>query len=194
MIVKQVRATMKRLKGFDYTKPYFYMVTLKRDRGLLPFSEITREKEPPKDEKGRGRYLIANELTAAVAQVIREFHTKWWGLWPIDCFIVMPDHIHLLIHIKDTGDQLALGKYVYQLMKALTAVYWGMADGTAAAGMASTGPKTMAPMALATKAVWILRLGARGMARNFMATRRAIISAANTSIRVSFISAKASFQ
>lgn len=129
--LKLTKATMKRLKGFDYTKPYFYMVTLKRVKGLRPFCEITKEKEPPKDEKGRGRCLIANELTAAFARVIREFHTKWWGLWPIDCFIVMPDHIHLMIHIKDTGDQLALGKYVYQLMKALTAVYWGMADGTA---------------------------------------------------------------
>ena len=121
---KLTKATMKRLKGFDYTKPYFYMVTLKRVKGLRTFCEITKEKEPPSDAKGRVRYLVANELTAAFARVIREFHTKWWGLWPIDCFIVMPDHIHLLIHIKDTGDQLALGKYVYQLMKALAVVYW----------------------------------------------------------------------
>ena len=99
---------MKRLKGFDYSKPYFYMVTLKRVKGLRPFCEITKEKEPPSDTKGRVRYLVANEITEEFAQVIREFHTKWWGLWPIDCFIVMPDHLHLLIHIKDTGDQLAL--------------------------------------------------------------------------------------
>ena len=122
--LKLTKATMKRLRGFDYKKPYFYMVTLKRVKGLRSFCEITKEKKPPKDEKGRGRYLIADELTAAFARVIREFHTKWWGLWPIDCFIVMPDHIHLLIHIKNTGDQLALGKYVYQLMKALTVAYW----------------------------------------------------------------------
>ena len=121
---KLTKTTMKRLQGFDYTKPYFYMVTLKRVKGLQPFCEITKEKVSPKDAKGRGRYLIANELTTAFARVIREFHLKWWGLWPIDCFIIMPDHLHLLIHIKDTGDQLALGKYVYQLMKALTAAYW----------------------------------------------------------------------
>ncbi len=45
--------TMKRLKGFDYTKPYFYMVTLKRVKGLAPFCEITKEVEPPKDAQGR---------------------------------------------------------------------------------------------------------------------------------------------
>ncbi len=36
----------------------------------------------------------------------------------------MPDHIHLLIRIKDTGDQMPLGSYVYQLMKALAVEYW----------------------------------------------------------------------
>ena len=118
------KKTMKRLKGFDYTKPYFYMVTLKRLKGLRPFCEITKEKEPPKDAKGRSCHLSANELTEAFSRVIREFHAKWWGLWPIECFIIMPDHLHLLIHIKDTGDQMALGKYVYQLMKALAVEYW----------------------------------------------------------------------
>jgi hypothetical protein len=125
--VKLTKATIKRLKGFDYTKPYFYMVTLKRVKGLRPFCEITKEKDPPKDAHGRVRYLIANELTNAFSQVIHEFHAKWWGLWPIECFIIMPDHLHLLIHIKGTGDQLALGKYVYQLMKALTEAYWDVA-------------------------------------------------------------------
>ena len=127
---------MKRLKGFDYTKPYFYMVTLKRVKGLKPFGEITKEKEPPKDAEGRPRYLVANAITEAFVKVIREFHTKWRGLWPIECFTVMPDHLHLLVHLKDSGDQLALGKYVYQLMKALTAAYWGMADSGMALGMA----------------------------------------------------------
>jgi hypothetical protein len=40
------KATMKRLKGFDYRKPYFYMVTLKRLDGLLAFSQITEEAGP----------------------------------------------------------------------------------------------------------------------------------------------------
>ena len=64
-----------------------------------------------------------------------------------------------------------------------------MADTTA-----TTGPKTIAPSALATMAVLIFRLGARGMATSFSATRMAIISAAKTSILVSFSSAAASCQ
>ena len=129
------KQTMKRLKGFDYRRPFFYMVTLKRLKGLRPFCEISRDKPPPKDAQGRARYLVANDLTEAFANVIRAFPTHWRGLWPIETFIVMPDHLHLLIRLRDTGDQLALGRYVYQLMKALSAAYWetvgGMADGTA---------------------------------------------------------------
>ena len=121
------KATMKRLKGFDYKKPYFYMVTLKRLAGLLAFSQITEEVEPPKDAKGRPCDLIANEITRAFASVIIGFAAKWRGLAPIDCFVIMPDHIHLLIRILDTGDQLPLGSYVHQLMRALAFEYWRVA-------------------------------------------------------------------
>ena len=125
---------MKRLRGFDYTKPYFYMVTLKRLKGLLPFSEIAQEKTPPKDEQGRPRHLVANAITVAFARVIREFAGRWRALAPIDCFIIMPDHIHLLIKIEDTGDQLPLGSYVYQLMKALAQEYWRVVGGLESPG------------------------------------------------------------
>ena len=121
------KATMKRLKGFDYKKPYFYMVTLKRLAGLLAFSQIAEEVEPPKDAKGRPCYLIANEITRAFASVIIGFAAKWRSLAPIDCFVIMPDHIHLLIRILDTGDQLPLGSYVHQLMRALAVEYWRVA-------------------------------------------------------------------
>ena len=43
------KATMKRLKDFDYTKPYICMVMLKRLPELAAFSQISDEAEPPKD-------------------------------------------------------------------------------------------------------------------------------------------------
>ena len=138
------KATMKRLKGFDYKKPYFYMVTLKRLAGLLAFSQITEEVEPPKDAKGLPCYLIANEITRAFASVIIGFAAKWRGLAPIDCFVIMPDHIHLLIRILDTGDQLPLGSYVHQLMRALAVEYWRVAghppQGSCGGECGGTGP------------------------------------------------------
>jgi hypothetical protein len=43
---------MYRLRGFDYKRPYFYMVTLKRMPELAAFSRIVDEAEFPKDAKG----------------------------------------------------------------------------------------------------------------------------------------------
>ena len=39
---------MYRLRGFDYKRPFFYMVTLKRLPELAAFSRISDEAEPPK--------------------------------------------------------------------------------------------------------------------------------------------------
>ena len=63
-----------------------------------------------------------------------------------------------------------------------------------AAGTATTGPKIMAPRAVASMGVWMYIWGPRGMARGFSAMRRATSSAVTTSIRVSFSSARASRQ
>ena len=122
--------TMPRLKGFNYRRPFFYMVTLKRRPELSAFSQIAEKAEPPKDAKGRPMYLIANGITRAFARVISEFAGKWRGIAPIECFIVMPDHIHLLIKIEDTGDQLPLGSYVHQIMRALAREYWEVCGAT----------------------------------------------------------------
>ena len=72
--------TMPRLKGFNYRRPFFYMVTLKRRPELSAFSQIAEKSEPPKDAKGRPMYLIANGITRAFARVISEFAGKWRGI------------------------------------------------------------------------------------------------------------------
>ncbi len=115
---------MGRLAGFDYKSPYFYMVTLKKHHEVAPFSQIASGAEVALDGNGRKRYLVANEITYAFAKTIKEFAGRWRGLSPIETFVVMPDHIHILFHIKESGDQLALGSYVYQLEKALAKEYW----------------------------------------------------------------------
>lgn len=135
-----------RLKGFDYRRPFFYMVTLKRLPGLADFSRITDAAEPPRDSQGRPCPLVANAITRAFERTIRHFHEQWWGLWPVDCFAIMPDHIHLLIRLRDTGDQLPLGKYVYHLMKALATEYWRQTElPPQNAGLAAPVPSGASP-------------------------------------------------
>ena len=111
------KRTMPRLKGFDYSRPFFYMVTLKRLPGLAPFSQIAEGEKPE-------RFLIENETTRAFTQVVRSFHTTCRGIAPIECFTIMPDHIHLLLKLEEGPDTKPLGTYVHWLMRALARAYW----------------------------------------------------------------------
>ena len=112
---------MSRLFNFDYKSPFFYMVTLKRLPGISDFSRI--------GEDGR---LVPNGITDAFEKTIRTFHRKWRCIEEISPFVVMPDHIHLMIKIKATPDRVALGVIVSQLAKALRGEYWRIVAADAA--------------------------------------------------------------
>ncbi len=113
---------MGRLRGFDYKSPFFYMVTLKRLKGLAAFSEI--------GAKG----LVENEITRAFKAVIRGFPAKWRCCEEISPFAIMPDHLHLLFKIRAIPDRVALGVLVSQLAKALRNAYWQVVAADAATG------------------------------------------------------------
>ena len=53
----------KRLTGFDYSRPYFYMVTIKRCKGIAALSEIVAP----------GRCQM-NAITRSFVNCIRHFH------------------------------------------------------------------------------------------------------------------------
>jgi REP element-mobilizing transposase RayT len=110
---------MHRLRGFDYKQPYFYMVTLKRLSGLGAFSRIVGDAEKQEDVSGRPRYLLENDITKAFVDVIRSFHNTWYCIEPITCFSIMPDHIHLLIKIRDIENRVSLAVIVRMLIREL---------------------------------------------------------------------------
>ena len=112
---------MARLFNFDYKTPFFYMVTLKRLPGLADFSRIAED-----------GLLVRNIITVAFERIIGTFHEKWRCIEPISPFIVMPDHIHLMIKIKPTPDRVALGVIINQLSKALRNEYWRVVAADAA--------------------------------------------------------------
>ena len=60
---------MGRLPGFDYKRPFFYMVTIKRREGAAvePFSAIAAD----------GR-IVASAITEAFLRVIEAFHETWY--------------------------------------------------------------------------------------------------------------------
>lgn len=77
-----------RLLSFDYSRPFFYMVTLY----CLPHRHALSEIIAP------GKCQL-NPITFAMVKCIRIFHEACPVIAPIECFSIMPDHIHLLIRI-----------------------------------------------------------------------------------------------
>ena len=120
-----------RLARFDYSTPYFYMVTIKAVKGAMPFACIRRE-QLPEDATQRpsaaltspARYLEANAITHAFCTVVMRLHNFWRCIEPITCFSIMPDHIHLLIKIRNVENRVSLPKIVWQLKRRLEQAYW----------------------------------------------------------------------
>ncbi len=101
-----------RLEGFDYSLPYFYMVTLKCLPKTAPLSAIVAP----------GRCEL-NPITRAFVKCIRHFHEECTAIAPIECFTIMPDHIHLLIRIIENDQHIRLEVIVSRLMVDLERLY-----------------------------------------------------------------------
>ena len=103
-----------RLPGFDYTRPLFYMVTLKRLAEGAAFSAITPNGE-----------LVANEITRAFRGVFAAFAAKWRCIESLTPYVIMPDHVHLLVKLKTVERGLSLTRLIAFLRRDLARAYWG---------------------------------------------------------------------
>lgn len=102
---------MGRLPGFDYKRPFFYMVTIvarRSERQQNPFCSISENGE-----------VVANAITSSFNKVIRHFHETWYCIEPIRYYVIMPDHLHLVIKMRDIEKRVSLAVVVRQLLKAL---------------------------------------------------------------------------
>lgn len=81
-----------RLKGYNYSKARPYMVTLKKHPHAAPFSEL---------KESRALGLRYTDITKSfVATITQRCIEHFQGTVAIRRFIIMPDHIHLLIHLN----------------------------------------------------------------------------------------------
>lgn len=109
-----------RLAAFDYSSPCFYMVTLKRRAGFAALSEIAAP-----------GVCRPNGVTRALAGAVRSFHEAWRCVEPVECFSIMPDHIHLLLKIRAVEGRVTLPKLVWQLMRRLEQAYFAAVEPSA---------------------------------------------------------------
>ncbi len=112
-----------RLPGFDYSRPYFYMVTIRRNDGYPALSRVCGD--------AASHYLAANWITRLFVDIIMTFHETWYCIEPIRCFSIMPDHIHLLIKIRDIEKRVSLAVIVRMLTRALEKGYFALAGASA---------------------------------------------------------------
>ena len=137
---------MGRLPKFNYRSPFFYMVTIKKRKGLPPFASITRNSEAAILSRHAASsihelqlhpevFLESSAVTSALLDAIDQLAKDTLSVESITPVAIMPDHIHLLVRIRDTGDQMPLGSIVVLLMRKLARAYWRAlgshsADGT----------------------------------------------------------------
>ena len=107
-----------RLPGFDYSLPYFYMVTIRRRDGYPALSRVCGD--------AASHYLEGNRITRLFVDIIMTFHETWYCIEPIRCFSIMPDHIHLLIKIRDIEKRVSLPVIVRMLTRALEKAYFAL--------------------------------------------------------------------
>lgn len=107
---------MARLPGFDYTTPFYYLVTLNAKKGLEPFSILT-------EETARG--IRKNPITSRMIGVISWMNRKAYShRMTITNFVIMPNHLHLLIKIADGERRLSLIDGVQKLKAVLSSAYY----------------------------------------------------------------------
>ena len=150
---------MGRLPGFDYKRPFFYMVTLK---ALPPQKRVAPgpgfaggAPAPPFSEIAADGSILPNAITEAFERVLAAFPKQWPWVESFSPHVVMPDHLHLMVKqggreaaLQDPGapaKSVALGTLIGQLKKHLRAAYWEVVQGGLPAVGAAKPPDIFEP-------------------------------------------------
>ena len=94
---------MGRLPGFDYKRPFFYMVTLKglppQTRGAAAVGFAGEPPGPPFSGIAADGKIIPNAVTEAFERIIAAFPKQWPWVASFSPHVIMPDHLHLMVKL-----------------------------------------------------------------------------------------------
>lgn len=111
------RKHMKRRKiGHDYKAPWKYHITLNKAQDAPDFSSLRILEMMP-----NGVRLTLSAIGEIIENEIKDFSIHHPEIRVID-YIVMPDHIHLLIHVKERLNR-AVGSAVGGLMTGISKIW-----------------------------------------------------------------------
>lgn len=104
----------RRARWHDYTSRCFYMITISKTKDCPDFSavagSISDPAEPPRTDISNTGAIIRDQLYLLQNR---------FPILEISRFVIMPDHIHFIIYIKETGGE-HLGKYINSYKGACT--------------------------------------------------------------------------
>jgi len=82
------RIESNRLIEWDYSKPWWYYITIATKNHINWFGEIRNDK------------IFLNEIGLIVKENLKSIH-KHFEMVELDSFIIMPNHIHAIIVINE---------------------------------------------------------------------------------------------
>jgi len=90
-----------RLKGYDYSQEGLYFVTICVQDRVCLFGKIVTSPVPnfgPPSPQGEGKYMELNEFGKIAQQELLKTNDIRGNI-EIDSFVVMPNHVHFIVHI-----------------------------------------------------------------------------------------------
>lgn len=91
-----------RLKTYNYSENGYYFITVcTKNRAKVLGSIIADPRNPDRYTFGMQQIHLSQYGTVCLS-FIEQIPSVYTGVF-LDCFVIMPDHIHLLLHLDDTA-------------------------------------------------------------------------------------------
>ena len=103
-----------RLAGYDYAAPGYYFITICSLRHEMVFGRII----PDPDDRDFVK-MIPNRSGQAVEWAILEIPRRYPGII-VDKYVVMPNHVHLILAITERSSQVSISRIVQQFKRAVS--------------------------------------------------------------------------
>ena len=143
----------RRMVKHNYALPGFYHITLHVAESMgQPLGQIEGSIQQP-DESPNAPHVALTPVGNMVREELLTSITKHYSMITIDTFVIMPEHIHILLQVKaplvsSTGHSTHLGQVIAGYKKGCNRRYWALTGQAAAAYSAGEPLNTPAPSAL----------------------------------------------
>ncbi len=121
----------RRMVTHNYALPGIYHITLHVAEGMCqPLGQVGGSLEQP-DNTPEGPHVILTSIGEMVRDELRSSITTHYSMVVIDTFVIMPEHVHVLIIVKEqivsrNGRPTHLGQVIAGFKKGCNRRYWDM--------------------------------------------------------------------